>query len=246
MDEVEGETFAAETINKSTDLNDENNSNDFSDLNCQNKSIDIINHDLNIKDIRPARLKSIIKEDNRLLSHSAPNLVSSSSPLTSGEYTEQFIRKNLTLFNKFHNLDYKEECDCNLEDSEEAILEPNENVIQFDQHEFRQLNENAIDFLKNFTSHKHLHQFDKENGADEQDVDNLVNYNEARKKVRNSLENDQATNLINNSINDLLTDEMANYLINDEYVKVKFNKTRFNLSYSFTGNFMKFYRLLKK
>lgn len=99
----------------------------------------------------------IMRQKSLKLSQSAPNLElfdRQAPQLTHEEYTAQFINENLRLFEFYHNLTSNAQLDQSLHDysNEEAGLFQREN-------ETGQLNENAIDFLKNFSSHQYLHQY---------------------------------------------------------------------------------------
>lgn len=106
----------------------------------------------------------LIRQESLKLSHSAPNLElfnQRKSQLTPEEYTAQFINQNLKLFEFYHNLASNGQLDQSAE-----FTDSNEDAVLFErENEIKQLNENAIDFLRNFSTHQYFHQYQQ--SADE-------------------------------------------------------------------------------
>ena len=132
--------------NRSNDLNELTAS---SSSHTRGRAVEKINHPL-------------IRQESLKLSQSAPNLELFNRRqmrcLTPEEYTAHFINENLKLFEFYHNLASNGRSDQSAEftdSNEDAMLFERENEIQ-------QLNENAIDFLKNFSTHRYLHQYRQE------------------------------------------------------------------------------------
>lgn len=125
--------------------------------------------------------ESLLRQESKL-SQSAPSLgrLSRLQMMTSEEYTAQFLKNNLELFNKYHNNNLAESAGDPLDEKdEETTLFENENGL-------RQLNKNAIDFLKNFSAHQYLHQYRPANQLDGfDDEDQLINCNEMSNEVIN-------------------------------------------------------------
>lgn len=133
-----------ELLNRANDFNELTTSNDS---HSRAKFVGQISHPL------------IMRQDSLKLSQSAPNLGlfnRQTPPLTHEEYTAQFINENLRLFELYHNLASNGQFEQSLHD----YLDSNEEAGLFQrENEVGQLNENAIDFLRNFSSHQYLHQY---------------------------------------------------------------------------------------
>ena len=100
----------------------------------------------------------LIRQESLKLSQSAPNLETlhqRTSPLTPEEYSARFINENLKLFEFYHNLASNGQLDLSAE-----FTESNDDAVLFErENEDMQLNEKAIDFLKNFSTHQYFHQY---------------------------------------------------------------------------------------